>query len=324
VPDTCELAASGFGLRSVTRAGETSSAAVWRGDRAIPALMLVPVVLLLLALVVGPIVFLVETSLYRQNLFQSTPPRWVGLENYVYLLQGRKFRTSLWRSASFAGFALVVQMVLGFLLAAWVHRLRHLPGMGIVRTALTTPILIAPVVAAVMWRFMYQPDFGIINYALGALGIDKIGWLSDRSIALFSIALIDVWQWTPFVFLVVLAGMHAIPEEYYEAAELDHAGWIRQTLFITVPLLWRVLVIVLLLRMIDLLRAFEIIVATTQGGPGDAAYTLPVLIWETAFVAFELGDAAAGSVVLLVVVSAIVALLVRLVARTGVVGRAER
>ena len=129
MPDTCESAASDFGLRSVTRAGETSSAAVWRGDRAIPALMLVPVVLLLLALVVGPI---------------------VGLDNYVYLLQGWKFRTSLWRSASFAGFALVVEMVLGFLLAAWVHRLRHLPGMGIVRTALTTPILIAGFIAETM------------------------------------------------------------------------------------------------------------------------------------------------------------------------------
>lgn len=290
----------------------------------VPALMLVPILLLLLALVLGPVVFLVETSLHRQNLFQTTPPRWVGLENYVYLLEGRKFRTSLGRSAAFAGFALVVEMVLGFLLAAWFYRLRHLPGMGIMRTALTTPILIAPVVAAVMWRLMYQPDFGVINHLLANLGVERIGWLTDRSIALVSIALIDVWQWTPFVFLVILAGMHTIPEEYYEAAELDHASSVRQALYITIPLLWRVLVIVLLLRLIDLLRAFEIIVATTQGGPGDAAYTLPVLIWETAFVAFEMGDAAAGSVVLLVVVSVVVALLVRLVARHGIVGRAER
>jgi multiple sugar transport system permease protein len=286
--------------------------------------MLVPVLLLLVVLVVGPVVYLIETSFYRQNLFATTPPRWVGIENYQYLIEGRKFRTSLWRSASFAGFALLVEMVLGFVLAVWVYRLRHLPGMGIVRTALTTPILIAPIVAAVMWRFMYQPDFGIINYALGTLGVAKIGWLSDRSIALISIAVIDVWQWTPFIFLVALAGMHAIPEEYYEAAELDHAGWVRQTLFITIPLLWRVLVVVLLLRLIDLLRAFEIIVATTQGGPGDAAYTLPVLIWETSFVAFEMGDAAAAAVVLLVMVSAIVTLLVRFVARTGVVGGQAR
>lgn len=289
-----------------------------------PVLMLAPVVLLLLALVAGPIVYLIETSLYRQNLFATTPPRWVGLDNYLYLFQSRKFSTSLWRSATFASFALVAEMLLGFLLAAWVYRLRHLPGMGLVRTALTTPILIAPVVAAVMWRFMYQPDFGIINHTLALAGMEKIGWLSDRSIALVSIALIDVWQWTPFVFLVVLAGMHAIPAEYYEAAELDHAGWLRQTLFITIPLLSRVLVIVLLLRLIDLLRAFEVIVATTQGGPGDAAYTLPVLIWETSFVAFEMGDAAAASVVLLLLVSLIAALLVRLVARTGLVGRLER
>src|SRR5262249_42602278 len=121
--------------------------------------------------------------------------------------------------------------------------------------------------------------------------------------------------------LVVLAGMYGIPEQYYEAAELDDTSLWRQTFFITIPLLRRVLVIVLLLLLIDLFPAFEIIVATTQGGPGDACYTLPVLIWETAFVSFEIGDAAAASVVLLIIVTVVISLLVRVISRRGVVGQ---
>ena len=294
---------------------------VYRGERLAPALMLYPIVGLLLALVIVPIVYVIDTSLYRQNLFQALPPRFVGFDNYSYLFRSSTFEVSLLRSFVFTLTALTAEMALGFLLAAWIFKLRHLPGMAIVRTVMTMPILVAPVVAAVMWRFMYQPDFGIINYALTSVGLPAVGWLSNPSIALFSIAMIDVWQWTPFVFLTVLAGMYSIPEQYYEAAELDGTNLWRQTLFITIPLLKRVLVIVLLLRLIDLLRAFEIIVATTQGGPGDASYTLPVLIWETAFVSFEIGDAAAASVVLLVLVTVLIGLLVRAISRRGVVGR---
>jgi ABC-type sugar transport system permease subunit len=123
------------------------------------------------------------------------------------------------------------------------------------------------------------------------------------------------------VFLIVLAGMHSLPDNLYEAAELDHAGVVRQTLFITLPLLRRRSSTTTMMRLIDLLRAFEVIVATTQGGPGDASYTLPVMIWETAFVSFEMGDAAAASVVLLLIVTVIITLLVRAIARGGVVGR---
>lgn len=294
---------------------------IYRGERHVPALMLYPVVALLLALIIVPVIYVVVTSLYRQNLFQAVPPRYVGLDNYYYLFQSSRFDVSLWRSATFTLTALAAEMVLGFVLAAWIFRLRHLPGMAIIRTVMTMPILVAPVVAAVMWRFMYQPDFGIINYALTSLGLPAVGWLSNPNLALFSIALIDIWQWTPFVFLTILAGMYALPQAYYEAAELDGTSLWRQTIFITIPLLKRVLIIVLLLRLIDLLRAFEIIVATTQGGPGDASYTLPVLIWETAFVSFEIGDAAAGSVVLLILVSILITLLVRAIAARGLVGR---
>jgi multiple sugar transport system permease protein len=295
----------------------------WR-DRHWPLAMVAPALLFLVAIVIVPMAFLVMTSLYRHSLFQTTPPKFVGIDNFYYLFRSSRFHTAVGRMFAYAAIALTAEMVLGFLLAAWVYRLRDLPGMGIVRTLLTTPILVAPVVAAVMWRFMYQPDFGIFNTALEAIGLPKVGWLSDPSLALFSVAAIDVWQWTPFVFLILLSGMYAIPRNLFEAAELDGTSTVRTLLFITVPLLKRVLLIVLLLRAIDLFRAFETIVATTQGGPGAATYTLPVMIWETAFVNFQMGDAAAASIVLLVIVSIAITLLIRMVSRSGSVAEPVR
>jgi multiple sugar transport system permease protein len=305
-------------------AARAAPARAFRGERLTPLLMLAPAVIILLALVIGPFVFLIDTALHRQNLFQTTPPRFVGVDNFYYLFISSKFHVALGRMFVFALSALALEFVLGFVLAAWVHRLRDLPGMSVVRTLLTTPILVAPIVAAVMWRFMYQPDFGVINYLLGLVGIPKLGWLSDPDLALFAIVAIDVWQWTPFVFLIVLAGMYALPRSLYEAAELDGTPLWRQIFFLTIPLLRRVLVIVLLLRLIDLLRAFEVIVATTQGGPGDASYTLPVLVWETAFVNFQMGDAAATSIVLLAVVTIVITLLIRTLSRQDLIGQGRR
>lgn len=302
--------------------GQQAIAAVRRrtpivGDRLWPWAMIAPALLFLVAVVLIPMAFLVSTALYRQNLFQVSAPKFVGWDNFYYLFRSSRFHTAIIRMISFAGIALAIEMVAGFVLAIWMFRLRDLPAMGLVRTVLTTPILVAPVVAAMMWRLMYQPDFGVLNAALTSIGLHRIGWLSDPSIALISVALVDAWQWTPFVFLILLSGMYAIPRNLYEAAELDGAGPARCLFFITVPLLKRVLIIVLLLRAIDLLRAFETIVATTQGGPGDATYTLPVMVWETAFVNFQMGDAAAASLVLLALVSIIISALLWMISGKG-------
>src|SRR5262249_46183995 len=212
---------------------------------------------------------------------------------FTYLFSQAVFQSSVVRTIELATAALLVEMTLGFLLAALVFRLRNLPGMGVFRTVLTAPILIAPIVTALIWRFMYQPDFGVINYLLGMVNLKGEAWLSDVRLALWAIAAIDVWQWTPFVFLVILAGMYGLPRSIYEAAELDKTGIFRQTFLITIPMLRRVLLIVLLLRLIDLLRLFDVIVGTTQGGPGAASVTLPVLIWSDAFKNFQMGDASA-------------------------------
>jgi len=277
--------------------------------------MLAPAVAILFALSIIPVIYLIYTAFHRQNLFQSAPPEFVGWGNFAYLFSQEIFPPAVGRTFRLAVVALAFELVLGFLLAALVFRLRDLPGVGVVRTILTTPILIAPIVAALMWRFMYNADFGVINYLLGFVGIEPQAWLSNPHLALWAIAAIDIWQWTPFVFLVILAGMYGLPRSIYEAAELDGTNIFRQTVFITIPMLRQVLVIVLLLRLIDLLRLFDVIVGTTTGGPGAATLTLPVLIWSDAFKNFAMGDASAESLVLLVIISVIITILIRVITR---------
>jgi multiple sugar transport system permease protein len=277
--------------------------------------MLAPAVMILLVLSIVPVIYLVYTSLHRQNLFQAAPPEFVGFGNFTYLFSQHIFLSAVMRTFQLALVALAFELVIGFFLAALVFRLRAMPGMGVVRTVLTTPILIAPIVSALMWRFMYNADFGVINYLLGLVGMAPRAWLSDPALALWAIAAIDIWQWTPFVFLVILAGMYGLPRSIYEAAELDGTSLVRQTIFITIPMLRQVLVIVLLLRLIDLLRLFDVIVGTTTGGPGAATLTLPVLIWSDAFKNFAMGDAAAESLVLLAIVTVIITILVRVITR---------
>jgi multiple sugar transport system permease protein len=283
--------------------------------------MLAPALTILVLLAIAPMVYLVYMAFHRQNLFQDRPAQWVGLDNFRYLFDQEVFRSAIWKTIQISAVTLAIEMVLGFMFAALLYRARHLRGTAFIRTALTTPILVAPIVAALMWRFMYQPDFGILNYLLSQVGIDGPGWLVDPSLAMWAIAFIDIWQWTPFVMIVILAGMYGLPRRIYEAAELDRTGMLRQTFFITIPLLKRVLLVVLLLRAIDIMRMFDIIVATTSGGPGTSTYTLPIYVWRSGFKTFAMGDAAAASVVLLILIAVIITLFVRVMAKEGAVGR---
>ena len=296
----------------------------FRKERNQHLLMLTPALVLLILLVIVPVIYLFFFGFHRQNTFRNEPAEWVGGGNFTYLFGQPNFIDSIFKTLQLAGVAIAIEMTLGFVLAAVVFRLSSLRGMGLVRTLLTTPILLAPIVAALMWRYMYQANFGVINFIFGKIGLPQEAWLANPDLALWSVAVIDVWQWTPFVFLVVLAGMYGLPKTVYEAADLDGTNTIRQIVFITVPLLWRLLLVVLLLRLIDLIRFFDVIVGTTQGGPGTRTQTLPVFIWVSAFQGFSAGDSAAASIVLLGMAAIIITLLIKFMARRGLVGASRR
>jgi multiple sugar transport system permease protein len=227
------------------------------------------------------------------------------LGNFARLAGDRFFGIALAQTLIYAGGALVAEFVLGLVLALLLDS--QIRARNLFRALLLTPIMLPPVVVGVIWRLMFNPSFGVINGTLASLGIDtsRLTWLASPKLALVSVILVDVWQWTPFMFLIMLAGLQAIPQEPYEAAMIDGASAWQMFRHITLPLLKPAILVALLLRTIDLLRIFDQVFILTQGGPGFATETVSLYIYKTAFRFFDLGYAAALSLVLLVLVNII-------------------
>jgi multiple sugar transport system permease protein len=261
-------------------------------------LFLAPSVVLLLALTVYPLLYIVRISLHRLG---PTGEVFVGGENFLRLIRDPFFFQALGQTLVFIVGALGLEFLLGLSLALLLDS--QIRARGFWRALFLLPMLLPPVVVGVIWRLIYNPNFGVLNGVLQLLGFDtsRLTWLADPSVALAAIILVDVWEWTPFVFLILLAGLQAIPEEPYEAARIDGSSAWQTFVHVTLPLLAPAILVVLLLRTMDLLRIFDQVFILTQGGPGFATETISLYIYKTAFRFFDFGYAAAMSLVLLVV-----------------------
>jgi multiple sugar transport system permease protein len=251
-----------------------------------------PAVGLLLALSIYPLIYSIKVS------FTSEAGGFT-IAHYARLFQDRLFSVACWQTAVYASVALVVEFVLGLGLALLIDSLGR--GRGVFRAGLLAPMLLPPVVAAVIWRLIYNPQFGVLNGTLREIGIPtaRLTWTSGESTAMLSVLLVDIWEWTPFLFLLLSAGLQAIPQEPYEAARIDGASSWQVFRDITLPLLKPTIVLALLLRAMDLARIFDQIFILTQGGPGFATETVSLYIYRTAFRFFNFGYAAAMSFVAL-------------------------
>ena len=267
-----------------------------RKERSLPYLLLAPAVVILLALTTYPLAYALEISL------RSAERGWTGA-NFARLISDRFFGIALVQTLVYASAALAAEFGLGLILALLLDS--QIRARNVFRTLLLIPIMLPPVVVGVIWRLMFNPNFGVINGTFTALGVNvtQLTWLASPKLALFSVILVDVWQWTPFMFLILLAGLQAIPQEPYEAAVIDGASSWQMFRHITLPLLKPAILVALLLRTIDLLRIFDQIFILTQGGPGFATETVSLYIYKTAFRFFDLGYAAALSLVLLIIVN---------------------
>jgi multiple sugar transport system permease protein len=284
-----------------------SSAASSSFDRLLPYLFLAPAVMVLLALSIYPFLYSVSVSLQT-----NTPEgvRW-GLANFQRLLSDNFFQTAMAHSFVYALVALSCEFILGLSLALLLNS--KIRGRGIFRATLLVPMMLPTVVVGVVWRLMLNPNFGAINGTLKGIGIDteNLTWTASPRMALMSVILVDVWQWTPFVFLVLLAGLQAIPQEPYEAALVDGSSSWQTFRYVTLPLLKPAILIALLLRTMDLLRVFDQIFILTEGGPGFATETVSLYIYRTAFRFFDFGYAAAMSFVLLALTNVISVIYIR-------------
>jgi multiple sugar transport system permease protein len=255
---------------------------------------------LMLLLAVGyPIAYAIWTSFTNLNLVTNTDA-FVGLHNYQRALGDPTFWQAVRVTLTFAIGSIAVEFVLGLGLALLLNR--EMRFRGLIRTYILVPMFFAPVVVAIVWRFMLDPEFGIVNWILSVFRIPPQTWLGSGQLALPSLIAIDVWQQTGMVFVILLAGLQMIPKDYLEAASIDGAeGWTRFWT-ITWPLLRPAIVAALIYRTMFALRAFDIIWVTTSGGPGSATQTLSVYMYQIGFNQFNLGYANAISLLLLVLI----------------------
>jgi multiple sugar transport system permease protein len=258
---------------------------------------LAPAVAVLAALSIYPLIYAIEISLRT--------PGGYGLANFTRLARDRFFHVSLGQTLIYTVGALAAEFTLGFALALLLNR--DLRGRQFFRSILLIPMLLPPVVVGVIWRLIFNPEFGVLNGTLRSWGFNtaQLTWLGGEKTAMLSVILVDVWQWTPFMFLLLLAGLQALPIEPFEAAVVDGASRWQVFRQLTLPMLRPVIAIAVLLRLMDLLRVFDQIFILTQGGPGFATETITLYIYRTAFRYWNFGYAAAMSFVLLVATTVI-------------------
>ncbi len=251
-----------------------------------------PSVTVLLALSIYPLIFAVKLALTGAG---GAPT----FANFTRLAHDRVFGAAAAQTILFTLGALAFEFGVGLALALLIDSLAR--ARSIFRAAILVPMLLPPVVAAVCWRLIYNPQFGVLNGTLRRIGIHtSLTWTNGESSALASVIGVDIWEWTPFIFLLLSAGLQAIPQEPLEAARIDGASAWQTFRDVTLPLLKPAMVLAVLLRAMDLVRIFDQIFILTQGGPGTATETVSLYIYRTAFRFSNFGYAAAMSFVLLI------------------------
>lgn len=261
-----------------------------------------PAVVIMVIALLYPLGYMIWGSFRAWDPSQAIgEAEFVGLKNYVTLWNDPNFRESLGVTLKFAFFVVTFEMVIGVGLALFLDR--NIRGMSALRTMFILPMMIAPVVVGLMWRYMYHPTVGTFNRTLDALGLPKVDWLGQH--ALTSVIIADIWQWTPFIFILALAALQSLPRSALEAARIDGATAWQQIWHIKLPLMMPVLIVTGLLRLIDAFKVLEVILVMTEGGPGLSTEILALRISRTATEFRELGVAAAMSNYLLILLLAL-------------------
>lgn len=276
--------------------------------------MIAPALLVQIALVAVPLVMALVASFHKWYLPRPQDKEFIGFENFARLLTSPEVYGSAWVTVKFIALSVagttLLGLVLGLLLA------RSFKGVAVFRSLLIIPMMITPAVNALLWITMWHGSYGAVNNILAAFGVQAIDWVSGPTTALWAVAIPDIWQWTPFVMLVVVAGMQSLPVEVFEAATVDGAsGWGMFTR-ISFPLLLPFLSTAVLFKIVYSLRVYDIPRLLTKGGPGRLTEILSLQISFTAFTAFQIGRAAAHSFLVLLVLIPLAMLMYRFFSRS--------
>src|SRR5262245_1943343 len=286
-------------------------ALVEKPERRFALALVAPGVLVLAVTTTFPLLFLLWQSLQNINLAMPGMERFVGMDNYVRMWGDARFWAAFGFTIVYSGVTVSLQLVIGLGMALVILQIPR--AQWAFRMAAILPIVLAPVVAGLFWRsLMLTPDFGIVDFASRSLGLGSHNWLGDPTLARVSVIAIHTWQWTPFVFLYMLAALAALPADLYEAARIDRASAWRRFIHITLPLIRPAIVVVVILRITVALSAFAAIYAATGGGPGTVTEIINLYAYRVSFVELSLGYGAAAAVVLLVLTMLVAGLLFRI------------
>jgi ABC-type sugar transport system permease subunit len=263
-----------------------------KGDFLSAMLFLSPTLVIFTAFILFPVFFSFYLSFHSWNMF-SGDTTFVGLENYSRMIQDAEFWQVLGNTAVYTFGTIPINMALSLWVAYLLNK--KLKGKKFLRTAFFAPVIISPVAAAVIWRWMYDPNFGLVNYLISFLGIGSINWLNEPTAAMFALIIMGVWKTFGINMILFSAGLQGIPDNYYEAAELDGAGKWAKFYHITIPMLAPTTFFIMIMSMISSFQVFDIVYVLTSGGPMGSTKVLVFYVYEYAFKFFEMGYASAIS-----------------------------
>jgi multiple sugar transport system permease protein len=271
----------------------------------------------LLIMIIGlfyPLCYSIYTSFYDWRLgmpFSTT--KFTRFENYQWLINDPEILNVFWISFKFSMIVVSIELILGISFALLLDK--TIKGMSTFRTIFIMPMMIAPIVVGLIWRYLYDAQFGVFNQLLVYLNLEPVEWLSSDKWSLFSVILADIWQWTPFIFILSVASLQSIPQSIIQAAKIDGANEWHIIRYIKLPLMIPTIIISTLLRLIDSLKVFEVIYIMTGGGPAGSTEVVSMAIYNQAFIDFELGRSAALSNIFLgclMVLSIIIFIIIKL------------
>ena len=269
-------------------------------ERNLRILFPLPAIIFVALLMIFPVLYTLFLSFTNWNLTSGMPLSFDGFDSYLRVLVEPRFRLAVGRTFTFTFLAVVIESFLGVAIALMLHR--AFVGKSIAKLLLLMPLVATPVAVGIVFNLFYDPTIGLANFVLKSLGLPQGLWISDAGSVIPSLVLVDVWQWTPMITLIVLAGLAALSEEPVEAARVDGASEWQILRYVTIPMVMPVILTAVILRLIDALKTFDIIFAMTGGGPGYASETLNIMGFKYSFEYFRMGQSSVILVALFLVV----------------------
>jgi multiple sugar transport system permease protein len=270
----------------------------WR--KRVPWFMTLPTAFILFMVGIMPLIYSLVLTLHEWTLGKPGGPVFIWFRNYAMVVSDERFWSSLITSFIFTGMAVSSEFIIGMALA--LIFVREFRGGNVFRTLILIPMMLPPIIAGLIWRFMYNPQVGIINYLLRLFSLQGPVWLGNPNVAMLAVVLVDVWQWAPFMFLLLFTGMASLPNDVYEAARVDGASGFQRFIYVTLPLLKPIILVAVVIRVIDTLRIFDTIFVLTRGGPANVTEVLSIYTYKVGMNFFRMGYATTMSYFLLFII----------------------